>query len=313
MYSVAAISLAATYFGSDAVLYRNDILWSDMLRRPRIPRERPTTGEALMTLVTILPLNILATHLLARWVGKGSPMGLILGMSVITLGLFAGIPLLAAWLGRLRLRTTFAWHAVHPGIVLAGACMGLSLTPLLIAFLKGLGFLNLSEDKLLEVQELVREFQQVPSWVLVLALAVIPAICEELFFRGFLYTAVAADGTPAKAMFISSVLFGLFHVLGGAIAVERFLPSAMIGFVLAWLRLRSGSILPGIVLHAVHNGAIAVVAANEKWLSANGFGNPSAAKIVAILAISTVLVAGAVMLVRSSTRGTTIPQEPRST
>ena len=42
----------------------------------------------------------------------------------------------------------------------------------------------------------------------------------------------------------------------GILAVERFLPSAVMGLVLGWVRWRGGSIWPGVLLHVAHNGLL---------------------------------------------------------
>jgi sodium transport system permease protein len=50
------------------------------------------------------------------------------------------------------------------------------------------------------------------------------------------------------------VVFGLFHG-----SVYRFLPTALLGLVLGELRRRSGSILPGVVAHAMTNTTLIVI------------------------------------------------------
>ena len=51
----------------------------------------------------------------------------------------------------------------------------------------------------------------------------------------------------------SAVLFGVFHEV---LFSGRLLPSTFLGLVLGFVRLRSGSVLPGIVLHVLHNGLL---------------------------------------------------------
>jgi ABC-2 type transport system permease protein/sodium transport system permease protein len=89
-------------------------------------------------------------------------------------------------------------------------------------------------------------------------LAVIPAICEELFFRGFLMSALLGRSARTKsALFTSTFLFAAFHVVvDQSLTLERFPATFMLGFVLGWIRLSTGSIFPGIVMHAVSNGLL---------------------------------------------------------
>ena len=68
-------------------------------------------------------------------------------------------------------------------------------------------------------------------------------------------------------------MFGLFHVVAATVlAPERFLPSAFLGLVLGWVRYRTGSVLPCMVLHAVHNGLLLSMAYWQDEIGQLGFG-----------------------------------------
>ena len=97
----------------------------------------------------------------------------------------------------------------------------------------------------------------------VAAIAIAPAICEEVLFRGALLPALLRWGRPT-AVLVSALVFGLMHVdATGAGAVLYRVPFAFaIGVGLALLRLRSGSLLAPGLAHAVLNTlTFAVVAA----------------------------------------------------
>jgi membrane protease YdiL (CAAX protease family) len=82
-------------------------------------------------------------------------------------------------------------------------------------------------------------------------------VCEELFFRGFCFTALRRWLGLAGGAVATGVIFGLVH-LGSADAV--FLPPlALLGFLLCLLYHRTGSLLPCMALHALNNAiALAV-------------------------------------------------------
>lgn len=88
-----------------------------------------------------------------------------------------------------------------------------------------------------------------PSLAAALALfALVPAICEELLFRGVLARALA-NGLPlAAAAAISAVIFSAYHL-----SIVQALPTLTLGFLLAILTIRSGSIAPSITAHAINN------------------------------------------------------------
>ena len=52
-----------------------------------------------------------------------------------------------------------------------------------------------------------------PVWLLLMVFAVTPAICEELAFRGFILSGLARGGRLAIAVGISSLMFGIIHMI----------------------------------------------------------------------------------------------------
>jgi len=89
-------------------------------------------------------------------------------------------------------------------------------------------------------------------------LAVTPGVCEELLFRGAVQTGLMRDWTPRKAILWQAGLFALAHA-----SIHRFLPTFTIGVFLGILRWRSGSVLPGMAVHALYNGLL--VASASTW------------------------------------------------
>ena len=80
-----------------------------------------------------------------------------------------------------------------------------------------------------------------------LALCVMPAVAEELLFRGAFQGLMRPSGSAA-AIFAPALLFGLLHL-----DLAQGLTAFVCGVFLGWLAERSGSILPGMLLHLVNN------------------------------------------------------------
>ena len=80
-----------------------------------------------------------------------------------------------------------------------------------------------------------------------LALCVMPAIAEELLFRGAFQGLMRPCGSAA-AIFAPALLFGVLHP-----DLAQGLTAFACGVFLGWLAERSGSILPGMLLHFVNN------------------------------------------------------------
>lgn len=87
------------------------------------------------------------------------------------------------------------------------------------------------------------------DWVLLLVGVVLfAAISEELVFRGFLQVTLEKQGDVTKAVLMSSLAWALIH-LNPYWVVQIFIMGVIIGFM-AW---RTGSVLPGMIVHAVNN------------------------------------------------------------
>ena len=83
---------------------------------------------------------------------------------------------------------------------------------------------------------------------LILSVAIVTPIAEELFFRGYLLDAINRKHGDWTAIILSSILFGLVHidpfVVGSAF---------MGGVIYGWIRMRTGSLLPSIACHMMWN------------------------------------------------------------
>ena len=77
------------------------------------------------------------------------------------------------------------------------------------------------------------------------------AFIEETFFRGWLQTLLVRRMGVWVGIFLATLCFALSHlvVLTGWLRVATFFP----GLIMALLRHRNGSVLPGIIYHAVCN------------------------------------------------------------
>lgn len=85
-------------------------------------------------------------------------------------------------------------------------------------------------------------------WILV-ASALVPATCEELLHRGILLPSLAARMGRPLALLVDTALFAAMHI-----EPARMVSATVVGLAAGILALRTGSVWPAIVLHAVNNG-----------------------------------------------------------
>jgi ABC-2 type transport system permease protein/sodium transport system permease protein len=157
----------------------------------------------------------------------------------------------------------------------------------------------------------VDEWRNVPWALIVVTLALVPALFEEFFFRGWFFTSLRSMMQPLGTIVVSAVVFGCWHVVAAqALAPERFLPSTCLGLVLGWVRYRTGSIWACVVLHAVHNGILLSITYWQDELTARGIGIEEAAHLPAtwLMLASVVALVGSAMLVMSTRHFRNPPQ-----
>ena len=90
--------------------------------------------------------------------------------------------------------------------------------------------------------------RSISSNILLVVVAVIAPFSEEVFFRGFLYSAFKKSWGVNVALLLSSFLFAIVHL-----ELYSFIPLIIIGWLLAYLFEKTKSLLMPIFLHGVYN------------------------------------------------------------
>ncbi len=97
-------------------------------------------------------------------------------------------------------------------------------------------------------KDIAKGFGAVPVQVLLIVIAA--PISEEVCFRGMLFGGLRERLPRIAAALISGLIFGGLHAITGISAVP---PLIVFGFILALLYEKTGSIVPGILLHMLNN------------------------------------------------------------
>jgi hypothetical protein len=97
-------------------------------------------------------------------------------------------------------------------------------------------------------KDIAEDFGTVPVQILLIVVAA--PISEEVCFRGMLFGGLRERLPRLAAALISGLIFGGLHATTGISAVP---PLIVFGFVLALLYEKTGSIIPGILLHMLNN------------------------------------------------------------
>lgn len=91
--------------------------------------------------------------------------------------------------------------------------------------------------------------------LLFLALVVLAPVCEEIFFRGYLYPALRNRMDRQPAMLLNGLIFAAAHF-----EIIGFLPRFLLGYGLCYMYERQHNLAGPMVGHAVYNGLILLLA-----------------------------------------------------
>jgi sodium transport system permease protein len=263
-YSWLALRWAVEQFKREEVLFREaerlDVwLWLRGLFRDK--DATPSTAMAFACFALVMALRWLA-------VGLGPTLTVVQASGIGLLAFMAAPPVLMALLLTRRPAESLGLRRPSARSVLRAVLLAALLLPPLVELT------NHALRQFPDIEELLRQpnpFGQtlaelgehpeagarVALYLVVFAL--LPAVCEELAFRGFILTGLRRRFSTGTAILISSFLFAASHL-----NVFQFLPAFVLGLVLATLAVRSGSVVPGMAYHLVHNGLLIGVACAEQ-------------------------------------------------
>ncbi|MBS1118021.1 MAG: Abortive infection protein [Deltaproteobacteria bacterium] len=185
----------------------------------------------------------------------------------------------------------------HLRFVVASVLVGVSAWYVNLRILELLAF---PEGDLQGLQNLIERYSLVAVLV---AIALAPAICEEVLFRGVLARGFATRFRPWVAIVLSAAMFSIYHL-----KPIQMIPTFTLGLVFGLIALRAGSALPTMLAHLLNNTMALLVArsgdsAVPRWLERN----PTFA-----LVIAAVLTGGGVVLVLVRAPSEPLPRDRRA-
>ena len=254
---VAAVTLACCYlairwaveqFNSETVLFREGerldlTLWAKQYWRERGPT--PTVAAAAWCGVLIL----LAKFFLSLNAQLPTDFAQFARSTLATQLLMIAWPTaLVAAISIRGVRQTFLlfWPGVSP--VLAAAVMALAFHPVVVSLQALVMWLYPMGADVEALRRLEAIISQTPLWQLILVMALLPAVCEEATFRGFILSGFRRSGHALRAVVFSALLFGFAHGF-----LQQMIITCLVGLIVGFLAIRSGSLLPGMVFHLIHN------------------------------------------------------------
>ncbi|WP_053983311.1 ABC transporter permease subunit/CPBP intramembrane protease [Niameybacter massiliensis] len=245
-FLILSLIILAKMFNSEEILFGSSKEFSILQKRYNIQKGTlPTPSDSLMIYVIALLGIIYIGSLLQVKLG-------FLGLA-LTQALVIAIPILFGW----YIKTDFkeALSLKKPkGKHIGGAII---LWGGLFFLVQGISLLMMLVSP--DLQELNNKLAQAVThpnlFVNLLVVAALPAICEEVLFRGMIYKGLEDDGKHVKwAIIVSGVLFGIMHL-----DFFRMIPTAILGIGFAYIVYSSKSIFLAMMVHFLNNGVIVLV------------------------------------------------------
>lgn len=211
------------------------------------------TDGALIYTISLIALIYIGSFMQLYW----GTIGLIATEVMILL-----IPVLYAIYIKADIKNTFSLRMIKIRYILGsiivwfGGYLIINITTQILLSLFPEG-----EDVLQAVNSSVMMDSFIASLVVV---ALIPAICEEVLFRGFLLSSFKGKSKKSKiwAIIIVGILFGIMHL-----NFIRIVPTAMLGILFAYSALATKSIWTSVFMHFLNNGfSVCVLYLNENYL-----------------------------------------------
>ncbi len=279
-------------FNSEDILFGSGKGFSFLEKRSNIKiGTMPTVSDGFVLYALVLLLLIYIGGLLQVKFGLG-------GVALTQL-IFIGAPLLFAYYIKADFKQLFGIKLPSIRQVLGGVnlWMGGFIAALLIAQL----ILYLFPQNM-EIAKRLSEFligdQSVVTSVAVIAL--LPAVCEEVLYRGFLVTAFKDKSSDKRAIILSSILFGLMHI-----DFIRIIPTMILGLSLSYAVCKTGSLIVPMLMHFLNNGITVFVQYYPKSILGKvydymeiDFAKLDVLQVLSVLAASLIFIILALILFR---------------
>jgi len=256
---------AIRQFENESVMFHDGGRWDLRIWLHHLWRDRQDTAQpsvALLCGVLILvgrfflqffmggTTSILATTVLVQ-------VGLILTPCVIMAVLLTRSPRRA-----MRIHRTQWTHLAAAGLI------GFALHPTYQALGRAiLEIFPIGSETLLILKHFEARILKQELWVILVTLALLPAVCEELAFRGFIFGGLLRKQGVLRAIVVSSLLFGFTHAV-----LQQSITASLMGLVLGLIAWRTGGVFCTIVVHAINNSLSLMMA----WCGAHKIPVPDA-------------------------------------
>ncbi|TWU60673.1 ABC-2 family transporter protein [Rubripirellula tenax] len=165
------------------------------------------------------------------------------------IGMILAPALLMATMMTTSLRKSLRIRMSHWTTLPMAVLLGVTLHPFYVMLAQWISFTYpISEQAIEAMKPFTDQIASAPWLTVVFLMAFVPAVCEELAFRGFIFGGLVRERHHLRAVMISALMFGISHGV-----LQQSIAATVMGLLLGFIALRTGSVLPGILIHFTNN------------------------------------------------------------
>jgi sodium transport system permease protein len=253
-----AIRWAVYQFNQESVLFRaSDRIdprgWLVHLIRDR--RDTPTLGEAFFCVALIFVLQFF-TQLMVSANVPASPdfhfLTLLLFVSQVVCIALPALLMTFLLTGK-PLKTLLLDRPPSALACAVAVLLAVLLHPVGLQFAHWIKIVYpVHDDVMSDLEAFGRLLQTAPyPWLPYVLMGLLPAVCEELAFRGFVLSGLRHLGSKWWAIGLAAVFFGMAHGV-----IQQSLAAAALGIVIGYVAVQTGSLVPCVLFHITYNSVM---------------------------------------------------------
>jgi sodium transport system permease protein len=245
-----AVSWARRQFEEESVLFGGGDQWEIGMWVRHLWRDRQTAATPTQAFACG------ATILVALFFGKLAVTEMPEGFGGIAqmvllpqIGMILAPTLLMATMLTTSLRKSLRIRMPHWTTLPLAVLLGLTLHPMYVLLAEWISYTYpISDQAVAAMKPFADQVSSAPWLSVVFLMALVPAICEELAFRGFIFGGLVRERGRLRAVLVTALMFGISHGV-----LQQSIAATLMGVLLGWVALRTGSVLPGILIHFTNN------------------------------------------------------------
>ena len=261
LYAALAVMMLAKIYKTE------DILFSESFHSVKLFTKRSDIKAGGMPGLGDVVILCAVTLLVVLYIGNFMTVSFGFGGVVFQQLVIMTFPVIYAWYIRSDKKTLFSLKKPHIRQILGGLC--LEISAFLAAYVLGLLLMPVFSDSAANFEGTEELLMSAPDWAIVVTVALLPAIGEELFFRGFIMGTLKNRALKMKNLgvdpmtdvkqsldfksaafivLITTVIFAGYHM-----SVLRFFTVGVVGLAATFATYYTGSIFVGMLMHFVNN------------------------------------------------------------